>query len=133
MAYFFGDVVARLAADRRARPVVDLVAEHGRHTVWATEHAGRELAFFQPGVGAPLAAGFPDEVIDYGCRTVVAVGSAGALVPELSLGHVVVVAEAMRGEGPRTPTSRRRGRSPPTHRWCRSSRRSCPRRVWRRL
>jgi uridine phosphorylase len=99
VACFFGDVVDRLAAEQEARLVTHLTAEHGRHAVWAIEHHGRELAFYQPGLGAPLAAGFFEEVIDYGCSVVVACGGCGALDPDLALGHVVVVGAALRDEG----------------------------------
>jgi uridine phosphorylase len=97
---FFGDVVAEVAAERGARRVVDLVSEHGRHTVWEIEADGGErVAFFQPGIGAPLAAFFLEEAICYGVRKVVACGGAGALVPELVLGHPIVVTGAVRDEG----------------------------------
>lgn len=99
VACFFGDVVARVAAEREARVLTHLVAEHGSHAVYEIEHAGRPLAFYQAGLGAPLAAGLLEEVLDYGCRTVIACGGCGALDPELALGHVVVVDRALRDEG----------------------------------
>jgi uridine phosphorylase len=52
-----------------------------------------------PGVGAPLAAGFVEEIASLGVTTLVACGGAGALVDELDLGHVMVVASALRDEG----------------------------------
>lgn len=99
VACFFGDVVERIAAERDARLVGHLTAEHGQHGIWEIEHEGQPLAFFQPGLGAPLSAGFLEEVIAYGCRTVVACGGAGALNDDLTLGHVVVVSSALRDEG----------------------------------
>jgi uridine phosphorylase len=96
---FFADVVARVAEQEDARRVVSLVSEHGRHTVWELEREGRRVAFLQPGVGAPLAGVFFEEVIDYGVRAAVACGGAGALVPDLALGHPVVVSGALRDEG----------------------------------
>jgi uridine phosphorylase len=99
VACFFGDVVGRVAAEREARLVTQLSAEHGKHDVWEIEHEGRRLAFFQPGLGAPLSAGFLEEVIAGGCRTVVACGGCGALDGDLALGHVVVVGAALRDEG----------------------------------
>jgi uridine phosphorylase len=99
VACFFGDVVERVAHDRGARVAATLVAEHGRHHVWAMQAGGREVAFYQAGLGAPLAAGFLEDVIEYGATTVVAVGGCGALDPRLTLGHVVVVREALRDEG----------------------------------
>jgi uridine phosphorylase len=99
VACFFGDVVNRVARSHDAKLVTHLAAEHGKHAVWELEWHGRRLAFFQPGLGAPLSAGFMEEVIDYGCRTIVACGGCGALDPELALGHVVLVSAALRDEG----------------------------------
>jgi uridine phosphorylase len=99
VACFFGDVVRRLAAEREARLVMKLSAEHGQHDVWEIEHQGTRLAFFQPGLGAPLSAGFLEEVIEAGCRTILACGGCGALDADLALGHVVIVASALRDEG----------------------------------
>lgn len=96
---FFAEVVAKVAAEREARRVAELVSEHGRHTVWEIEHEGQRVGFFQPGTGAPVCAFFFEEVIAHGARAAVACGGAGALVPELALGHPVVVAEALRDEG----------------------------------
>ncbi len=99
VACFFGDVVARLAADRGARLARRLTAEHGQHEVWEMEHNGSSLAFFQPGLGAPLSAAFLEEVIEGGARVVVACGGCGALSGDLALGHVIVVTSALRDEG----------------------------------
>lgn len=99
VACFFGDTVRRLAEERSAEIVTHLHAEHGRTPVWATEHAGRRIAFYQAGLGAPLSAGFLEEMLEYGCRTVVVCGGCGALDETLALGHVVVVAAALRDEG----------------------------------
>ena len=76
-----------------------LYSEHGVHPIWELEHQGERVAFFQPGVGAPLAALFFEEAIDYGCRALVACGGAGALDAALALGHPVVVSAAVRDEG----------------------------------
>ena len=94
---FFGEVVARLAAG--ARECFTLRAEHGTHTAYETTYEGRRLAFFQPGVGAPLAAAFLEQAIARGCRRFAVCGGAGALVPELVLGHVIVPTAAVRDEG----------------------------------
>ncbi len=96
---FFGDVVSRMAAQHRARQVGRLYSKHGVHPIWELEHRQERVAFFQPGVGAPLAAFFLEEAIDYGCRALVACGGAGALEDGLVLGHPVVVSAAVRDEG----------------------------------
>jgi len=96
---FFGDVVARIAREREAPQVAELYSEQGVHPIFELDHRGERVGFFQPGVGAPLAASFLEEAIDYGCRAIVACGGAGALDPELALGHPVVVSAAVRDEG----------------------------------
>src|SRR5919201_591070 len=75
------------------------VPEHAVHVAYELEHEGSRLAFFQPGVGAPLAAAFLEQAIARGCRRFAVCGGAGALVPELVLGHVVVPTAAVRDEG----------------------------------
>lgn len=99
VACFFGDVVARIARERGARQAAELYSEHGVHPIFELDHLGERVAFFQPGVGAPLASMFLEEVVDYGCRTIVACGGAGALDVDLGLGHPVVVSAAVRDEG----------------------------------
>jgi uridine phosphorylase len=97
---FFGDVVAKTVAGRSdARQVTVLTCEAGPHPVWEIDLGGRRLAVFQPGVGAPLAAGFLEEVIAMGCRRLIACGGAGALIPGMVKGQAVVVGSAVRDEG----------------------------------
>ena len=96
---FFSEVIEALAARDDTRVVQVLAAAHGTHPIWELEHAGTRLAVLHPGVGAPLAAGFLEEAIALGGRYFVAVGGAGALLPDLVLGHAVVVDGAVRDEG----------------------------------
>jgi uridine phosphorylase len=94
---FFGEVVTKLAAD--ARESFRLRAEHGSHMAYEIDFEGRRLLFFQPGVGAPLAAAFLEQAIARGCRRFAVCGGAGALLPDLVLGHVIVPTAAVRDEG----------------------------------
>jgi uridine phosphorylase len=96
---FFTEIIEGIASRGDAALVKELVAAHGTHPIWEIEHRGQRLAVLHPGVGAPLAAGFLEEAIALGARTIVAVGGAGALVPELVLGHAIVVDSAVRDEG----------------------------------
>ena len=96
---FFSEVIEAIARRGDATKVSELVAAHGTHPIWEVEHHNHRLAVLHPGVGAPLAAGFLEETIALGARTIVAVGGAGALVPELVLGHAIVVESAVRDEG----------------------------------
>jgi uridine phosphorylase len=94
---FFNEVVTKLSTG--ARECFKLRAEHGTHIAYELEHGGKRLAFFQPGVGAPLAAAFLEQAIARGCRRFAVCGGAGALVPELVLGRVIVPTAAVRDEG----------------------------------
>jgi uridine phosphorylase len=57
------------------------------------------LAFFHPGVGAPIAAGLLEEAIAFGCRKFIACGGCGVLEKDMAVGHIVVVSGAIRDEG----------------------------------
>jgi uridine phosphorylase len=94
----FGEVTERLAAE--GAPVLwELSAAHGKHPVYGMEFDGRALAVFHPGVGAPLAGAFLEEAIECGCSRFVGIGMAGGLVPDLTIGQVVVPTAAIRDEG----------------------------------
>lgn len=96
---FFSEVIEQVAARRDAKQIHTLKAAHGKHPIYEIEHQGQRLAVLHPGVGAPLATAFLEETIALGCQTVVAFGGAGALIPELVLGHAIVVDSAVRDEG----------------------------------
>lgn len=96
---FFQDVIAQLRQDGRAREVDSMRSEFGPHPLYEIEHDGRRLAFFHPGVGAPLAAFILEEVIAHGCRKFIACGGAGVLDNEIAVGHIVVPDRAVRDEG----------------------------------
>lgn len=97
---FFGDVVSdHVPSYDGAHTVTTLSSEAGRSLVWEIQKSGTRVAVVQPGVGAPLASAFCEELIAMGARKLVACGGAGALVPDLVLGHAIVVDGAVRDEG----------------------------------
>jgi uridine phosphorylase len=96
---FFQDVIDAVVADHAGREVHRIVSEIGPNPVFELDLDGRRVAVVHPGVGAPLAAGFLEELIAIGCRAFVACGGAGVLVPELALGHAIVPDRAIRDEG----------------------------------
>ena len=96
---FFNDLLEQLANEGTLRPVYVLRSEIGRNPVYEFTTADGPVAVVHPGVGAPLAAGIVEEMAALGVTTFVACGGAGALVDELALGHVMVVASALRDEG----------------------------------
>jgi len=92
---FFQEVVS--AHGRHQHALMNHV--YGRRPMFVIEHRGERVAFFYPGLGAPAAAMAMEESIAMGCRDFVAVGGAGALVPEMAMGTAVVVTDAVRDEG----------------------------------
>lgn len=96
---FFREVIEQVAAEHSAKVLTENRWEDGPHPLYEIEHAGRRLAFFQPGVGAPLAAGLLEEVIGFGCRKFIACGGCGVLEPGVPVGGLVVVSAAVRDEG----------------------------------
>lgn len=96
---FFAEVIEQLAQRDDTEVIGMLTAAHGRHRVLSVAHGSGRVAVFHPGVGAPIAAAFLEEVIAAGGRSFIAVGGAGALLPDLVLGHPIVVQSALRDEG----------------------------------
>jgi uridine phosphorylase len=96
---FFREVIDAVVSSHGVAERSPFRAEHGVHPFWELEWDGRRFGVFHPGVGAPLAAGFLEEAIAKGCRSFVACGGAGSLVPDLTMGHVVVPTSAVRDEG----------------------------------
>jgi uridine phosphorylase len=96
---FFRDAIRRLVEEAGGREVGRLASEMGSHPVFEVEAEGQPVGIALGGVGAPLAAGWLEELIARGGRRFVVAGSAGALVPGLALGHVVVPTAAVRDEG----------------------------------
>jgi len=90
---FFPELLDALP-DRR-----ELMVVSSQTPLWEIEWQGQRLAVFFPGMGAPVAAASLEDVIAAGCRSIVFCGGAGAVVPELTLGHVVIPSAAIRDEG----------------------------------
>ncbi|MHB8960561.1 MAG: nucleoside phosphorylase [Candidatus Limnocylindrales bacterium] len=96
---YFRDAIELLCAETGATVVGRLESEMGGIPVHAADWQGARIGIVQGGVGAPLAVGWLEELLAMGVRRVVVVGGAGALVPGLTLGHVVVPTSAVRDEG----------------------------------
>lgn len=99
IACFFYEVVQKVAREHNAKIHVKNVWEDGPHPLYEIEYKGQRLAFFQPGIGAPMSASLLEEVIAFGGRTFVACGGAGVLEHDFALGHLMVVDSAVRDEG----------------------------------
>jgi uridine phosphorylase len=96
---FFADVIAWLVAHHDARVIAHSQSEIGLHPLYEIEFEGKRLAFFHPGVGAPLAVGMLEEVIAFGCKKFIACGGCGVLDAEIAVGHLLVPVAAIRDEG----------------------------------
>jgi uridine phosphorylase len=96
---FFQDVIATVVEELDGRVIDHVVSEIGRNPIYEVTLGGRRLTVVHPGVGAPLAAGFLEELIARGCRSFIACGGAGVLVPDVALGHVIVPTSAVRDDG----------------------------------
>jgi uridine phosphorylase len=96
---FFKEVIDKVAADRGTTLLVNNPWEDGPHPVHEISHHGQRLAFFHPGVGAPMAAGLLEEVIALGCRKFIACGGCGVLGKDIAVGHLIIVSGAIRDEG----------------------------------
>jgi uridine phosphorylase len=96
---FFQDVIAEAVEEFEGREIDEVRSEIGLVPVYELRLDGVRLALVHPGVGAPLAAGFLEELIARGVSSVVACGGAGVLVPDIALGHVIVPISAIRDEG----------------------------------
>jgi len=96
---FFNDLLEQMAQDGLLETKYVLRSEIGHNPVYEFLTDEGPVSVVHPGVGAPLAAGFVEEIASLGVTTLVACGGAGALVDKLDLGHVMIVASALRDEG----------------------------------
>ena len=96
---FFYDVLATLHADGVLESIGEFMSEMGPNPIYRMIVDGQAIAVMQPGVGAPLAAGFLEEVIAVGGKKFIAVGGCGVLKAGTDAGHAFVIDSAVRDEG----------------------------------
>src|SRR6266545_6873875 len=96
---FFREVVNKVVAECNAKILVKNNWEDGPHPIYEISYQNQRLAFFHPGVGAPIAAGLLEEAIAFGCRKFIACGGCGVLEKDIAVGHIIVVSGAIRDEG----------------------------------
>ncbi len=96
---FFQEVIAASCGDGKAELPHHLGSEIGKNPLYVLTHGGQRIVVMHPGVGAPLAAGFLEELIYLGVRKVIVCGGAGVLDGDIVAGHVVVPERALRDEG----------------------------------
>lgn len=73
--------------------------EDGEHPIYEIEHQGKRLAFFHPGVGAPITAGLLEEAIAFGIKNFIVCGGCGVLNRDLFVSKLILVDSALRDEG----------------------------------
>ena len=96
---FFNDVLLSLYKKGVTKIIGNATSSMGPFPIYETEFNGRKIALFNPGVGAPLAAAFLEEIISLGGRKFIACGGAGVLDKKISAGHLLVPTSAIRDEG----------------------------------
>jgi len=96
---FFKEVLDKVVEEKHAQVVVQNRWEDGPHPIYEISYRDQRLAFFHPGVGAPIATGLLEEAIAFGCRKFIACGGCGVLEKDIAVGHLMVVAGAVRDEG----------------------------------
>jgi len=96
---FFKEVIDKVITENNAKVMVKNRWEDGPHYIYEISYQNQRLAFFHPGVGAPIAAGLLEEAIAFGCRKFIACGGCGVLEKDMAVGHIVVVSGAIRDEG----------------------------------
>ncbi len=96
---FFNDVLSGLAERGELTHLLNLNSEIGANPVYTYDQNGRAITVCHPGVGAPLAAGFMEELIAIGVTKFVVCGGCGVLNREIAAGHPVILTSAVRDEG----------------------------------
>lgn len=96
---FFQEVLSRLSQQVPFKQIARHRSEMGTHPLWEFEMNGKRIAAFHPGLGDAYAAAMFEEIIARGCRKFIVVGSCGVLDDDLTMGHALVPASAIRDEG----------------------------------
>ena len=96
---FFNDVLQQLYEKEQTKIIGNVRGEIGPFPIYEIEFNGKKVALLHPGVGAPLAAAFLEEIISLGGRKFIACGSAGVLDRKISVGHLLIPTSAVRDEG----------------------------------
>lgn len=96
---FFQETIDKTCRETNAPIIYKTGSEIGSNPIYSLKVDERHVAVMHPGVGAPLAAAFLEEIIALGCRKIIAVGGAGVLNREITVGHAIIPTSAVRDEG----------------------------------
>ena len=96
---FFNDVLKDMNEKGSIIVIGHLRSETGSFPIYETKFGGKKIAVFHPGVGAPLAAAFLEELISLGASKFIVCGGAGVLDRQISAGQLLIPVSAVRDEG----------------------------------
>jgi purine-nucleoside phosphorylase len=96
---FFQEIIHELADSGQIHQIGSAGSEIGPNPLYELVWEEQRYLVLHPGVGAPLAAGFLEEVISLGVTKAIACGGCGVLNREIAAGHPVVLTSAVRDEG----------------------------------
>ena len=96
---FFQDVITDLVEGGDVTLLGYLNSEIGKHPVYRYGVGGKPVTLFHPGVGAPLAAAFLDELIAVGVTRYIVCGGCGVLNKSIDAGYPLILTSAVRDEG----------------------------------
>ena len=96
---FFYDVIATLLENGELTHIGNLKSEMGKHPVYSYSLGGEKVTVFHPGIGAPLASAFLEELIACGVTKYIVCGGCGVLNRDIVAGHPVILTSAVRDEG----------------------------------
>ncbi len=96
---YFQDTITKIVEIHNAKQVHAIQSAIGEHPIYEIEYHGKRVAFLHPCIGAPLAAGFLEELIAFGCTKFIVCGGAGVLDSMIAVGHIVIPDRALRDEG----------------------------------
>lgn len=96
---FFQEVLSELAAGEKMVKIGELKSEIGTNPIYELSWRGERILVMHPGVGAPLCAGFLEELIGSGVKSFIVCGGCGVLDHEIVAGHPVILTSAVRDEG----------------------------------
>ncbi len=96
---FFQDVIKDLCDEGKLKEIGHLSSEIGKNPVYIYGNGTDGVTVVHPGVGAPLAAAFLEELIANGVTRFIACGGAGVLDRSKAPGYPFILTSAIRDEG----------------------------------
>lgn len=96
---FFADTIESLVNEGKLTVIGHLKSEIGKNPVYRYGENSNAVTMLHPGVGAPLAAAFMEELIANGVTKFIACGGCGVLDRNIEVGHPIILTSAVRDEG----------------------------------